>query len=386
MKKVIFLVTFLLLSCVKDYNDIPDNIPSEQVKIVDYNQPYDVLRNFNSPTVNVPNLGIYSDCGYDTTTSTVDFDLDGDLDFIYAPLCHDDFDRRNPPIVFFENDGADNFSIKNINIDNNIGLLSGTRMSIYGDFNNDTYPDVAYISHNGHGGPGGFVSFLTSKFQNNTIEYTFYDIEMDLGWYSYGASGDIDNDGDLDIIVGGGDDVYLENTATGWKIYSEFIINNDSEFPTISQPNLIDMNNDGLVDLVYHNGYSFNLIYNKQGYFDFAEHIEIPLPQAYDRVLQMQDKILVDLDSDGDLDIISNSGPHDADLNGDFNFIQFIENKGNTFVDVTENVYGSIIHRDRYISWLRASDLDNDGLLDIFETVYKDSDWFHLEWNGIKFE
>jgi hypothetical protein len=99
----------------------------------------------------------------------------------------------------------------------------------------------------------------------------------------------------------------------------------------------------------------------------------------------MQDKVIVDFDNDGDYDLITNSMPHDVDADGDFSFIQVVENNVGNFNDITSEVYVNNLHTNRYIGLLKAYDIDEDGFINIFETETHKEDWFNVEWDGNKF-
>ena len=167
------------------------------------------------------------------------------------------------------NDGKNNFSESSIEIENNIGPLSGTRTTIVGDYNGDTIPDVFFVSHDGHEGPlgshpGGFPSILLSQGE----KFVYRDINLKRCWYNDASSADIDLDGDLDIVYGGGCHGLLINDGYGNFTNVEKFINNynpgqnEGGAGVIS---LIDMNNDKYPDLLFRTYWYSYLVFSENG-------------------------------------------------------------------------------------------------------------------------
>ena len=115
----------------------------------DYLTSWDIIKNYNKIVINFSDLGYepYQDCNYDTTSAAADFNNDGYIDFLIAPQCTDTQIGRQPPVKIYLNDGKNIFSESSIEIENNIGPLSGTRTTIVGDYNGDAVPDVFFVSH-----------------------------------------------------------------------------------------------------------------------------------------------------------------------------------------------------------------------------------------------
>ena len=99
--------------------------------------------------------------------------------------------------------------------------------------------------------------------------------------------------------------------------------------------------------------------------------------------LDIKDRLIVDYDKDGDLDIITVSIPHNPDA-GNFNQIQVLNHRdNNNFVDISNEVLDQT-EFPYYIEWLRAKDLNKDGNIEIFEHQ-RTGNWFNIEYNGTKF-
>ena len=346
----------------------------------DYSKSWDIIKNYPSEVIDYSSLNYYPDCWLDTSVLLADFDRDGDNDIMFAPDCTDD-DKRQPPIKFFINEKGE-FYESDIEIENNIGTISGTRTSIIGDYNGDLIPDVFYISHNGHGYDFGVPAILLS----NGDKFVYSELNwMEKAWYSEGTSGDIDNDGDLDIVLSIDNGLLLNDGYGNFTLVKDFVEN----YPGLGfgVPSLIDMNNDTYLDLIYRDYDTHRLVYNLNGSFDYKNSIELVMPEYYsDNIkidLDIKDRVLVDYDKDGDIDIITVSIPHNGALAGYFNYLQVIENNGSTVIDVSSKVLDKVKY-DYYIEWLRVKDLDKNGYINIFEHQ-KTNNWFNIEFNGEKF-
>jgi hypothetical protein len=382
MKKLILILLIVVTSCeYEPYEYIED--PKPPVEVKDYKVSFDLIRHYSGLTIKFSDLGYYSDCGFDTTSAMADFDLDGDIDILLAPQCTDGAERQ-PALAIFLNDKG-KFTKSDIVIDNNIGLQSGNRQTIIGDYNGDKIPDLFFAAHGGHGLGGGLPGILLSEGKG----FVFKDLEIGLGWYAFASSGDIDGDGDLDILLSGRENgTFINNGAGNFNFTKDIILNYTGNIGVTS---LIDINNDGLVDLFYRSVDEHNYIINEYGIFDYNKLSSLPVPiyfihddnttevEAID--LDIQDRVFYDIDSDNDLDIISVSIPHNSNTNslGQFFLVEVFTNNNGKFLDETKELMMLPI-TDIYVEWLRLFDLDKDGRIELF-----DNSSFYREWNGSKF-
>ena len=384
MKKLILLLSLILIGCEQlDLEPIEPIEPKPPVKVKDYKVSFDLIRHYSGLRVNFSDLNYYPDCGFDTTSAMADFDLDGDIDILLAPQCTDGAERQ-PELALFINDNG-TFKKSSVTIENNIGLQSGTRQTIIGDYNGDKIPDLFFAAHGGHGFGGGLPGILLSKGK----DFVFKDLDIGLGWYAFASSGDIDGDGDLDILLSGRENGTFINNGSGDFTFTRDIILNYTG--NIGVTSLIDINKDGLVDLFYRSVDEHNYILNNYGVFDYKTHFDVNTPilffhddssmeiEAID--LDIQDRVFYDIDSDNDLDIISVSIPHNANTNslGQFFMVEVFTNNNGKFLDETKELMMFPIS-DIYVEWLRLFDLDKDGKIELF-----DNSSFYREWNGYKF-
>ena len=199
--------------------------------------------------------------------------------------------------------------------------------------------------------------------------------------------GDIDNDGDTDILVlgNGQGNKLLENNGDGTfsDITEESGIGN-SQFHA-SSCSMGDVNNDGLLDFVVANTFppenriplmSFdhdflmqhNQLFTNQGDNVFADTSAESGIQNIARITWAI--ALVDYDHDGDADLIvaDDQGPRAPAIYGgqDKGYIRIYNNNGTgSFTDLTHQ-----LGMDQFGAWmgLTFGDLNADGILDMFAT------------------
>jgi len=249
----------------------------------------------------------------------LDLDNDNDLDIALS---------GGGRFIIFDNQGSGNFSeVYNV--------MNSSEDFSYGDYNNDGFLDILFnrqlllVNH-------GDFSFneLIVPFSCNTLYYSFNDLNNDLNkdiitlgdslriykrnendyqkytlnipalnhYYTDYDAGDLDNDGDIDILISGYTDDDMKMTI---------ILRNDGNFKFTEISSFIrgtyygsislgDYDNDNDLDILL-SGNSFSVItkiYENRGNFQFEE-MDYPL------VGQWQGRAgWSDFDEDGDLDVI----------------------------------------------------------------------------------
>lgn len=225
------------------------------------------------------------------------------------------------------------------------------------------------------------------------LEFTGYD-------FHNGSSGDIDNDGDIDLIkwkIGNYDqknDQYfpkvLLNDGTGNFVEEPLLENQqelESEFYSgwgVTVNDLFDLNNDGFLDLIVGldfgnfepittNYYHFDDYYkdimilwgNEKGKFNTNDMLFLDDSNYLNIGQTFLGSLFTDYDSDGDIDLITTSTDNDYTRYA----INIFQNNGDmTFTDVTESDCTQCYNNgEDFSNFYRfySVDIDNDGDYDL---------------------
>ena len=217
----------------------------------------------------------------------VDIDMDGDLDLFLA----NQYDLSSTPwigkIYFFRNTGS---SSNPIYEEEDTSLLEenmGQMLSVeFGDLDDDGYFDllvgdfngfIKYFKNESAGSPGNYISFtFVENVPSNGVS-------IDLSGNSVPTLGDLDSDGDLDLLIGqvNGSLAFYRNIGDSSQ-YS-FI---EETFDVISMqsnsaPELMDIDSDGDLDLVVGSASEGLLFYNNLGTsssFSFQLDADLAVP------------------------------------------------------------------------------------------------------------
>lgn len=342
-----------------------------------------------------------------------DMDADGDLDFIMGDI--------SAAVKYFENDnGVFDYQL-DLDTDNlfiiypsihPIGASPAPVMPTLADFDNDGDLDLVVGNDDGHlyyfRNLNPYFEFLVNSddpFSNVTVgnhsapaaidldedgdmdlvvgddNSTFHTFEntgsgfveltgannpfgtygFDVGSYASPTFGDADRDGDLDMVVGImlGRLYFYENVNTVFSLPT--IMFNGLDVGSWSRPHFVDLDDDGDDDLV---------VANKEGHMYYFENTTSGLEQVVNthNILEGEDigsfaiGYFADVDSDGDEDFIS--GEY-------YGMIFYYENTESGFVERTgsDNPFDGIDVGD--YSAPALADIDGDGDLDLL--VGKDS-------------
>lgn len=312
-----------------------------------------------------------------------DFDKDGDFDVMAASFNYTA--DVGLDVEYYKNDNTV-FSKDQSVFGGNTPTYVHGRKAITGDFDNNGWTDVVIAGHGFDQPP--FPGELAKIMLNSNGSFTTKTLPLPAGFYHSVCSGDIDNDGDIDLF-------FTNNFSTG-----KFLINdgagnftyNSSLFPDLYgayfTSELFDINNDGYLDLV-NTGHEMDGANSIILWGNYSGKYSIDRMTVLPKVPNNQIAIaisFIDYNTDGKLDMFL---VRTGDNTGSLTFyqgyyIQLLRNDGSSFTDVTSsNIINSADpNAPKWINWIRVHDLDNDGDLD-FST---DDKYYNLEWknsNGV---
>ncbi len=294
-----------------------------------------------------------------------DYDNDGDLDLYVAHGLWGTAAVERGPNVLYRNNGDGTFTYATDeadlgNVKNQGGWFAG-----FMDYDNDGYPDL-YVES----------GIPQHTFYHNNGDGTYTDVTREIGIEipgSYGDAGatfgDYDSDGDLDI--------YFTNVGMGGVLYENMFYENngDGTFTDATDRSGLgntpmgidaasgDYDNDGDLDIYLANalGNADRLagnepqpatLYRNNGdgtFTDVAQEAGVSMER------DSKGAISFDYDNDGDLDIyVGGISPAVSSL--------YRNNGDGTFTDVAREA-GVLVG---YAYSLTAGDYDNDGYMDIF--------------------
>ncbi|MEI7829365.1 MAG: FG-GAP-like repeat-containing protein, partial [Prolixibacteraceae bacterium] len=239
---------------------------------------------------------------------------------------------------------------------------------LVGDFNNDSIPDVFALGAVDAPPGESFESYwqncnLLLNDRNNMFQKK--PMPNVKGFYYAGCSGDIDNDGDLDIIAFGGiRNFILWNDGKGNFTQEDYF----GEV-SIDYAELIDINNDGFLDLVisrvnhYTNQiHTIEVLWGNGKGFDATSCTKTgDITTGY-----AMDLDFVDIDNDKIYEILYAS---DSDKGWKLNLYK-LDDKLKTLTDVTQKYIPENIRKsnDDIAKYFRVQDIDKNGKMDIFST------------------
>lgn len=331
-----------------------------------------------------------------------DFDNDGYLDWMTAPSLYENKGGyEDHPLWFFKNQGDNETFIKTeFEINNHLGTWAA-RKGLLGDFNSDGKPDVIYAESSDDNWPhtGTTPTMLIS----GESGYTMKNLTDNKYFLHSGATGDLDNDGDLDVVL---------TSQHALTVFFNDGNGNFTEFPQYNEPlvsyvevvedkyillppdehkngwdafELIDINNDGYLDIVaggHETSYQSRIYYGNGVNYSYLNSEKLPYPSNWANAIDFD---FYDLDNDGNLEIIVNRFKDVYE--GCFVDILKLGDDGH-YYSINELVDNSEAENIRWIEWFRIQDIDNNGKLDIFcndkgHLGYGEYRW---EWNGSMFE
>jgi hypothetical protein len=276
------------------------------------------------------------------------------------------------------------------------------RKALVGDYNNDGKPDIFITGHGWDQNPfpGEYDQLLLSE----NGKYKLVEFKDKIGFYHGACSGDIDKDGDLDILVlGGSNSYFLINDGKGNFTYStkEIDVN---KLGGQYHCELFDIDKDGYLDLIL-GGHEFNVqdptfldknkiegtvrIYwgNNSGTYDFNSITNMPMVANWGVITDLD---FADLDNDNKFELaITRTGG--ASVNNQINYfywgwnIQIIKIDNRKVTDITTSAIeqnSSLLGYSQgnpWIVWMRFEDFDNNSKIDFFSTKCGGADFVRWE-------
>lgn len=325
------------------------------------------------------------DANGDTSQTTLlDADGDGDLDLVVASLLLPLEDRALPVLVLL-NDGEGGLS------DGTTALFGETipevntpGLILVGDYDGDARDDV-FVANQGLDAnpfPGARNALFLSAGGEGFVDATA--TLPDASDFSHSAAqGDIDGDGDLDIVVmnvGGGtppsgsltDAYVLLNDGAGAFVREDDYLPSDIEVRAFGNKYtsslLFDADGDGDPDLFLGThgepveAHSLLLVNDGSGDFSAAERRQLPDSALGSVGVNVVDADAADLDGDGALDLVIA-----MTLNYRGNRIQILMNDGaGGFTDQTATRLPQVFDEtEGYTSRVAVADMNGDGFPDL---------------------
>ncbi|MBT4293442.1 MAG: VCBS repeat-containing protein [Cryomorphaceae bacterium] len=403
------------IDCSVWYNEVPDwKSTSYELFEIYYPENYDVLGSL-----------LFNQWGgesgeYGLNVISVDYNNDGYKDiigyyndysnFIDYPEDYYGYERKQP-IRFYKGSCGGSFEVDTENDNKYLGLVHGRKI-LLGDFNDDGFVDLFFVGH-GYDKPpynGEFNKVLVSDGNGSFLETEFTDY---VSFYHGGTTGDYDNDGDLDVFLidlGRGKSLLMTNNNGTFDLSTSKV---DQDL-MIGQANteMYDFNNDGFLDIIiggqdwtwnqnpnceWWDCLTYNntplIIYGDGQDFVNNEYVRLPESSINGQGIPTHFEIF-DIDNNGDVEIIViRTGDDTNEERGlpwnETNFyrgwsIQIIENLGGEYVDNTEKYIDIYFGNQNWIRWTDIKDYDNDGIIEMVnsENPYRNPENY-LEWEII---
>ncbi len=352
----------------------------------------------DDPTASISNVTNTTNItgNYYTRPDMVDIDGDGDIDAFVGANYAAGYDI----VTFWQNDGSNNF-VEQIGTAN---PLSNVLADPLGGIIQNAFP--AFVDIDGDGDLdlfigdeyGRFRFFANSGDENSpsfTAETTGASNPLDgfaLPTTAYSVSpafGDLDNDGDFDLVYGSSrfvtSPVFIENIGDANNPVFALPNETDDPFRSVNigsdaAPTAMDINGDGFDDLVVGEFRETSLFYFENDQNNNLIQVE-GTPNPFNGLLssaaKYTDPAFVDIDEDGDQDLFIAVRENTGDGR-----VDFFRNNSGTFKAETSPIYNTVNNDNMYIG---AGDIDNDGDDDVvlsLENIFSTGASFAISRNG----
>ncbi|MFO7631517.1 MAG: FG-GAP-like repeat-containing protein, partial [Caldilinea sp.] len=299
------------------------------------------------------------------SVASVDFDRDGRIDILSAS-------REDGRIIWHRNVGSLRFNPILLDV------AGGAYMAIPVDLNGDGYTDVLVVAvgalapsaaTEGEVQPAssdGAVFWLRNNLGSKVLQFTRFDIEAGLAYPVSVHAADIDGDGDIDVLVTTRDGnqvlLYENNGAADVPGFTRRVI--DGDLSGAVSVTTGDIDNDGKLDIIAAGENNNQIVwYRNNGArpagFERRLIRNGPVP---DPSMDYAKTVAVgDVDGDGDLDIVFGSENE--------NIVGWYENQGRG-ASFTEHILTTVAD---HVKLVKIVDIDRDGDLDILAASSDDN-------------
>lgn len=296
----------------------------------------------------------------------LDADGDGDTDVFLGTglaLIHGEVDSE-----MYISDGGGGFSLDQSVFGGSAPPATHARKSVVADFDSDGLEDLLVFDHGFDSNP--FPGSQPKLIMQDSPGSFSWSKLPDTGFHHGGAAADIDNDGDIDVFVGGFEPFfYINDGSAGFSRVDDRF---DGSIAKVFTAELIDVDRDGFVDLMVgaheRDGDQTSIYWGSStGSYDASLRTIIAASPPFGAVIDIDAE---DIDQDGDRDLVVNRTRDGDDGQGMGFYVgrrtQLVLQDGNRgFTDGTVRIDAPGTDFDPWFPWIRIQDVDNDGDLDI---------------------
>ena len=306
----------------------------------------------------IPQRAVYG-AGY------ADFNRDGLMDVVVAPVNFAGSGAAEPIRIMINAGGSFVDQTATVLSNAHPGVVHARKVLV-GDYNGDGWPDLFVIGH-GYDQPpfpGEFPLLFLSN-GNGTLRYD-NSLEAMVGFHHGGASGDVDHDGDIDILVVQQHHPFvLVNNGSGVFTKDPARIPAEAEWKNWFTGELLDADSDGHLDVVI-GGHEFEsaptTVYWGNGSGGFSADRKTILPAIADKGIVL-DYASEDIDGDGDRDMVVSRTGSSPFYSGRYLQV-LVQSAPRVFSDQT-GARISMVTTGVWIDYIRLQDINGDQFVDI---------------------